>query len=57
MIKNFFIIKDTNCKKVQIFLYRAQKMYPFFDQGGNDGNGDYQKDIRWVYNTKSKSVL
>ena len=41
-------MKDANCKKVQIFLYRAQKMYPFFDQGGNDGNGDYQKDIRQV---------
>ena len=35
-------------KKFKFFLYRAQKMYPFFDQGGNDGNGDYQKDIRQV---------
>ena len=23
-------------------------MYPFFDQGGNDGNGDYQWAIRLV---------
>ncbi len=21
---------------------RKQKMYPFFDKGGNDGNGDFQ---------------
>ena len=32
--------------KTLTFCWRAQKMYPFFDQGGNDGNGDYQKDIR-----------
>ena len=25
---------------------RNQKMYPFFDQGGNDGNGDFQMNIR-----------
>jgi hypothetical protein len=25
---------------------RAQKMYPFFDKGGNDGNGDFQLNIR-----------
>jgi len=25
---------------------RAQKMYPFFDKGGNDGNGDFQIAIR-----------
>ncbi len=26
--------------------HRAQKMYPFFDKGGNDGNGDFQIAIR-----------
>eukprot|EP00095_Tigriopus_kingsejongensis_P008816 maker-scaffold1015_size70757-snap-gene-0.10 protein:Tk08816 transcript:maker-scaffold1015_size70757-snap-gene-0.10-mRNA-1 annotation:"hypothetical protein DAPPUDRAFT_305821" len=25
---------------------RSQKMYPFFDKGGNDGNGDFQLNIR-----------
>jgi len=25
---------------------RKQKMYPFFDEGGNDGHGDYQMAIR-----------
>ena len=25
---------------------RDQKMYPFFDQGGNDGNGDFQMNVR-----------
>jgi len=24
---------------------RGQKMYPFFDRGGNDGNGDFQVKI------------
>ena len=24
---------------------RGQKMYPFFDRGGNDGNGDFQVRI------------
>ena len=27
---------------------RDQKMYPFFDQGGNDGNGDFQMNVRSV---------
>ena len=25
---------------------RGQKMYPFFDKGGNDNNGDFQLNIR-----------
>eukprot|EP00096_Caligus_rogercresseyi_P016873 TRINITY_DN996_c0_g2_i3.p1 TRINITY_DN996_c0_g2~~TRINITY_DN996_c0_g2_i3.p1 ORF type:complete len:1255 (-),score=221.80 TRINITY_DN996_c0_g2_i3:184-3948(-) len=25
---------------------RSEKMYPFFDKGGNDGNGDFQLNIR-----------
>ena len=25
---------------------RQQKLYPFFDQGGNDNNGDFQLSIR-----------
>ena len=25
---------------------RDQKMYPFFDKGGNDNNGDFQLSIR-----------
>ena len=25
---------------------RNQEMYPFFDKGGNDGNGDFQTNIR-----------
>ena len=33
------------------FIYRleeirGQKMYPFFDKGGNDNNGDFQLNIR-----------
>jgi hypothetical protein len=24
---------------------RGQKMYPFFDKGGNDGNGDFQVGV------------
>ena len=25
---------------------RGQKMYPFFDKGGNDNNGDFQMNMR-----------
>ena len=25
---------------------RSQKLYPFFDQGGNDNNGDFQTNMR-----------
>ena len=32
---------------------RDQKMYPFFDQGGNDGNGDFQMNVRWVRHNHS----
>jgi len=38
---NAYVISPDRLSEI-----RAQKMYPFFDQGGNDGHGDYQKDIR-----------
>ena len=31
---------------------RGQKMYPFFDRGGNDGNGDFQVSCKFY----SKSI-
>ncbi len=50
----FLLSTSGLCKNFCIFLHfsdrleeiRAQKMYPFFDKGGNNGNGDFQLNIR-----------
>lgn len=36
-----YIISNDRLEEI-----RGQKMYPFYDKGGNDGNGDFQTNIR-----------
>ena len=54
IIINFTIVTTFLARLNEL---RQQKLYPFDDKGGDDNNGDFQKDIRDTMPQINKQVI